>query len=364
MKKVVYVLMLLAVVSAQGQSRGRSWKRGLLRADEFGAMAPAVDRGNSHLEYDITYSLSGVDEGMNTYLYCRGAALMYPRDSWLAEGHDDEAELNYNQAIFDLVEIHRRHLERTAFLMKKRGMYTLLREETLLQLNREVEALQAASDYGRDSAVVERFRRQNRRWLNEHAGGRPEFELKLFWWMLGMDAGVAFNTGAVNDVIKPSVGATGFLGAFGWGRHGIYYQLTNVTSMARDSAFDYDGGRVLPVMYRTDLGLLGYGFTLFDRQAYSITPYVSIGITDIESIVDWYTGTRYTVGVMGRYHFHHWHSIKDGIKGKGRRFTPSMSANLYASYIDMDYDGRGLTIGLQLGFTFAVRRERVGWMDE
>lgn len=364
MKKIVYILMVLTVVTAQGQSRGRSWKRGALHASEFGGVAPAVSSGNSHLEYDLTYSLTGAHEGRDTYLYCRGAALMYPRDSWLADGHDDEGELTYNQAIFDLVEIHRRHLERTAFLMKKRYQYGPLLEETLQQLRREVKMFEAATDHGRDSAVVERIRRTNRRWLNEHTGGRPEFTLSPFWWCMGMDGGIAFNTGGINRIITPSIGSTGFHAGFGWGRHGFYYRVMDVTTVARDSTYDFDGHRILPAMRRTDANLLGYGFTLVERSAFSITPYVSLGVTSMESLMDWYIGTCYTFGVMGSYHFHHWHSIKDGVRGKGRRFTPSVMANLYVSYINLDSDGRGLTFGLHLGFDFGVRREKVAWKDE
>ena len=364
------LVALLAVLSAcsltaQGQSRGRSWKRGLLRADDFAAAAPAADPANSHLEYDLTYSLNGVDEGLNTYLYCRGSALVYPRQSWLAEGHDDEAELAYNQAIFDLVEIQRRHMERSAFLMKKRYQYSPLRDECMRQLQREVEALQAATDFGRDSVVLERIRRKNRRWLNEHAGGRPDFAARPFWWIMGMEAGVAFNTGGVDAVIHPSIGATAFVAGFGWKRHGFYIRFLNGSSMARDSAYSYYENRVvLPVMQRLDANLLSYGFTLLDRPAYCLVPYVALGVTNIESETDFYAGTSYTVGIMGRYHFHHWHTIKDGAKGKANRFTPSASANLYVSYIDMGYDGKGLTIGLQLGIMFGLQRERVGWVDE
>lgn len=360
---VLLVALSACTLTAQGQSRGRSWKRGVLRVDDFAAAAPASDPANSHLEYDLTYSLLGVDEGLNSYLYCRGSALVYPRQSWLAEGHADEAELAYNQAIFDLVEIHRRHMERNAFLMKKRYQYAPLREESLRQLQREVEALQAATDFGRDSVVVERIRRKNRRWLNEHAGGRPEFEPRAFWWLMGMEAGVAFNTGDVDAILRPSIGATAFVGGIGWKRHGFYFRFLNSASMARDSAYSYDMQRVLPVMQRTDANLLCYGFTLIDRPAYSIVPYLSLGMTNIESDMSFYYGTSYTLGVMGRYHFHHWHTIKDGAKGKARCFTPSATANLYASYIDMDYDGKGLTFGLQVGITFSVRRESVGWVD-
>lgn len=364
MLAAMLVALSAVTLTAQGQSRGRSWKRGPLRADDFTAAAPAVDPANSHLEYDITYSLNGVDEGLNTYLYCRGAALVYPRQSWLADGHNDEVELVYNQAIFDLVEIYRRHMERNAFLMKKRYQYNPLLEETLTQLNREVEALQAATDYGRDSVVLERIRRKNRRWLNEHAGGRPEFESRPFWWLLGMEAGMAFNTGSLNDLVQPSIGVTSFLAGFGWGRHGIYFRSQNVTTLARDSAYSFSGRLELPVMQRSDFSLLCYGFTLFDKPSYNIVPYLSFGLTNIVSDMAWYDGVNYTFGIMGRYHFHHWHTIKDGAKGKARCFTPSAMANLYVSYVNLDYEGRGLTIGMQLGITFGVRREWVGWVDE
>ena len=148
------------------------------------------------------------------------------------------------------------------------------------------------------------------------------------------------------------------------GRHGLYFSVLNAVTLARDSAYNFEGDRVLPVMYRNDINLLGYGYTLFDRQQFSITPYVAFGVTNMDTEMDWYIGTSYTFGVRGLYHFHHWHHIKDGAKGKARRFTPSAMANLYVSYTDLDVEGKGLTFGLSLGLTLGMRRESVTWMND
>ena len=358
------VMLLLAVaVSAQGQGRGRPWKRGALRLEEFGVTA-AAGRENSHLDYGLTYTTSGTTEGMNTYLYCRTSAVMYPTASWMAEGHADEAELNYNQVLFDVVEVYRRQMQQEAILLNKRVQYEALLALTKDHLDREIQVVQAATDMGRDSLALERIRVKNREWLNANPGNHPEFTPRPYWWWLGMEAGFTVSTGDVGRIISPSIGSLGYLGGLGWGRHGLYFSALSATSMARDSAYDFNGNRVLPAMYRTDLNLLGYGYTLFDRPLFSITPYVAIGFTNMDSEMDWYYGASYTFGVMGRYHLHHWHHIKDGAKGKARCFTPSVMGNLYVSYIDMDADGKGLTIGLQLGITLGMRRESVSWIKE
>ena len=357
------MLLLAVTVSVQGQGRGRPWKRGALRLEEFGVTAVA-GRENSHLDYGLTYTTSGTTEGMNTYLYCRTSAVMYPTASWMAEGHADEAELNYNQVLFDLVEVYRRQMQQEAILLNKRSQYEVLLATTKNHLDREMQVVQVATDMGRDSLALERIRVKNREWLNANPGSHPEFTPRPYWWCLGIEGGATFSTGDVGRLISPSIGTTGYLGGFGWGRHGIYISVLSAASMARDSAFNFEGNRVLPVMYRTDANLLSYGYTVLDRTLFSVTPYVAIGISNMDSEMDWYYGTSYTFGIMGRYHLHHWHHIKDGAKGKARRFTPSAIANLYVSYIDMDVDGKGLTVGLQLGIAIGMRRESVSWNKE
>ena len=130
------LLALLCVPSASAQGRGRPWSRGLLDADEFGSMPASVGgRELSHLEYDLSYALGGHDDGAHTYIYCRSSALMYPTASWMLDGHRTDAEVAYNQALFDLVEIHSRHLQRQALLMKKRSQFDqLLAGEQLVEL--------------------------------------------------------------------------------------------------------------------------------------------------------------------------------------------------------------------------------------
>jgi hypothetical protein len=360
---ILTLLLLAAVVAAQGQGRGRPWKRGALQLEEF-AVTAASGRENSHLDYGIVYSTSGTTEGMNTYIYCRTSALMYPTASWMAEGHADEAELTYNQVLFDLVEVYRRQMQQDAILLSKRVQYEALLATTMNHLDREMQVIRAATEMGRDSLAVERIRVKNREWLNANPGNHPAFTPLSYWWCLGIEGGVSFSTGDVGRLISPSIGATGYMGAFGWGRHGLYFSVLNAVTLARDSAYNFEGDRVLPVMYRNDVNLLGYGYTLFDRQQFSITPYVAFGVTNMDTEMDWYIGTSYTFGVRGLYHFHHWHHIKDGAKGKARRFTPSAMANLYVSYTDLDVEGKGLTFGLSLGLTLGIRRESVTWMND
>ena len=357
------VLMLLlflltaGTAVAQGQGRGRSWKRGALRVEDFGSMVALGDKSSSHLEYAITYSLGGNDEGAHTYIYCRPSAVMYPAASWMAEGHRTEQELTYNQAIFDLVEVHRRQLMRQAFVAKKHSQYDLLLANEMQQLNREVSVLQVATDYGRDSATLEHIRLTNRQWLNDNPGGRPVFEPRRYWWILGMEFGVDLSTGFISEVVTPSIGSSGFFYGLGWNRHGLYFRLVNSDVLSRDSVMSYTGEMLREPLVRVDAQVLGYGYTLIDRTSYSITPYVAIGTTSLE----WYMGDSYTLGVMGLYHFHHWHSIKDGAKGKARCFTPSAMANLFVSYSDFGNGDHGLTFGLHLGLTFKSRREYVTW---
>ena len=345
-------MLLAVVVAAQGQGRGRPWKRGALRLEDFGEVA-AAGRDNSHLEYGITYTPAGITEGLHTYLFCRTSAAMYPTASWMAEGHADEAELAYNQVLFDLVEVYRRQMQQEAMLLTKKMQYERLLAITLDHLDREIQTVQVATEAGRDSMALERIRVKNREWLNANPCVRPDFEQKRYWCSIDLQYGVAIPTGGLARHYTASIGDQGYTFAFGWGRHGLYTRLVSCDIQTYDTLEYWS-----TTTYRTDF-TFGYGFTLFDRPAYSITPYVGYGISDF----DWWVGENYTVGVIGRYHFHHWHRISNAAKGKAKCFTVSASANLYLSYVDLSWgdDRKGLTLGLQVGLTFRSRDEKVSW---
>ena len=353
--KVLCLLLALLVAGsaiAQNQGRPRSWKKGQLRLEDFGT-APSTGNEKSHLEYAITYTPSGITEGMHTYRYCRTGAVMYPAASWMTEERYNEAELTYNQALFDLVEIHRRQMQREALLLTKDKQYKILQVMTTDRLDREVRELQVATDYGSDSMAVEHVRQLNRQWLNDNPGVRPEFAQKKYWWGIGMELGALIPTGSVGREFSASVGTMSVSGALGWNRHGFYYHQTGGSVYYREVQDDYISNMTASII---DVSF-GYGFTLFDRERYSITPYVALGMTNY----DWYYGDTYTFGVIGKYHFHHWHSISNILKNKASCLSVSATGRLSVSYVDM-YDGfSGLSFGLHVGLAFKWRKEHVEW---
>ena len=357
MMKRIILLALLGLTTlgavAQTQGRGRPWRRGPLTAGDFGAMPFGV-REASHLDCTILYSTAGVTEGRDTYRYCRTSAVMFPAASWLVEDSTAENELNYNQMLFDIAEVHRRRMQREAMMLGNKLQYGRLLNLTIEELERELTEMQQATDHGRDSAAVERVRRKNREWLNAHPAERPEFTPRLPWWSVDMVFGVAVPTGSIGSTWSASVGTTGIDLGFGWGRHGFYYHYCFGEARLIDTNASYHMGELLN-QSRIDISY-GYGFTLIDRPAWSLTPYVAFGMTEF----DWYYGESYTLGVTGRYHWHRWHRITNAVKGKARCYTVSAMGNLYASYADLG-DYKGVTVGLQIGFSLVSRRERVEW---
>lgn len=371
---LMVALLLTALagsLSAIGQGRPRSWRRGPLTMQEFVTQTHTGD-SLSHLAHTVLYSLQGVTEGMHTYYFCRTGAVMYPAASWMADGHRDSAELAYNQALFDLAEIYRRQMQWQAFyLPHRKRRYDLLLESTRQQLSRELSALQAATDCGRDTAALERVRRRNREWLNAHPCERPEFTPRPFWWSVGLEFGATIPTGAVAQCFSASVGTVGFNVGVGLWRHGLYLHSARGNLRAVDTLRDSWGGIFDPRYAaggfdRSDFGI-AYGYSVFDNDAFGVTPYVGYGGTVIATGF-WYDFSTWavTVGVRGRYNIRHWHSVRDGLKHRGERLTASATANLFASYSKFDelYDSpAGLTLGLQLGLQLGVRRERVQYPD-
>ena len=349
------VLTLAAVCAvAQTQGHGRPWRRGPLTVGDFGA-APYGAREASHLEYAVVFSASGVTEGLDTYRYCRTSAVMYPAASWLVDDSTTENELNYNQMLFDVVEVHRRQMQRTALMLGGKAQYRRLQGLTMEALEREVAQLRLATDEGRDSAAVERVRQRNREWLNAHPGERPVFTPRSWWWGMGLLYGAAVPTGAMGRYWSASIGTQGFDFAYGWNRHGIRYRFSGGDVRVLDTndrSYAYYG---LATESRIDVSF-GYGYTLIERPAWSLTPYVSIGTTEL----GWWYAPSYTLGVSGLYHLHRWHRVVNAVKGKARSATVSATADLSVSYADLDAS-KGLTFSLQIGIALVSRKEQVVW---
>ncbi len=349
---LLWILMVSLTASAVGQGRSRHWDKGLLSADDF-STAYSIDTTQGHFEYAIIYNPAGITEGGDSYRFCRTTAVMYPRLSWMGRTLRSDLELNYRQALFDLVEVYSRQMQRQALLLNKSRQYDYLLATTMEQLEREMEVMKSVTRDGSDSAAVERIRRKNRQWLNDHPATRPQFTPNLFWWGVGVNMGVLLPMGALGRTYTASVGATATDIAIGLGRSAIYYNLcfgsVNYINSS-DPTYNMTG---LP---RSDLSI-AYGFAVVDRPNFSIVPYLGIGVTDFS----WHTGDAFLLGVRGNYHFHRWHIVKNGAKRSAYCYSASATANLYFSYYNMYDDTSSPGVGLLLGLTFKRQSESVSW---
>ena len=338
--------------------RPRGWRRGPLRMEDFGT-GVGVGKQQSHLEFGIRYSMEGVTEGRDTYRFCRTSAVVYPAASWMSAERRGELELVYNQTQFDMVELYARLMQVDALKTKGKKNIAVLAEETRERLERELGTLRAATDYGRDSAVVERVRQHNLHWLKDNPLVRPDFEPRASWWQLDMETNLLFSAGGLGSELTPAVGGLGYSIGRGWSRLGLYLSyLNNTVYFHEDSPY----GRV-PVA-RVDLDL-GIGYAVVDRNAFRLTPYVAAGLSSVDSYLDgfWADGVAATIGVRGYYHFHHWHLVTNGAKRKARCETVSLSANLFVSRViySSEDDGNFFTVGLRFGIGLNSRAERVSF---
>ncbi|MBR1784482.1 MAG: hypothetical protein IJ760_03470 [Bacteroidales bacterium] len=365
------IMMLLLAASATAQSPARSWKRGPLTKKDFGAVPTRGSDRNSHLHYGIVYNTSGVGDGLNSYIFCKTAAVMFPADSWLADGHADEREMNYNQAVFDLVEVHSRQMQREAQMLNRGRQYDFLLAATLDRLEREIRALDAATGHGQDSLALERMRQQNRRWLAENPATRPNFEREGWWWLFDLGLGACVNGMELGKWIGPSIGLIDYELATGYKRLEFSLHFTQANSKLRENA-DYEDWPTGEVWNREEIHAR-LGFSVIDKPTYSLTPFVGAGFT---SFFEPYMGEYYsvalmptiTLGVTGRRHIHHWHYVTNGLKHRADRVTSSVSASLYGSYSTNSFfpllaSGHFpmLTFGLRLGVSLRTERETVTW---
>lgn len=347
---VLLLLVLFLCSDALGQSRGRSWKRGPLTSHDFVASIPT---DSAHFEYDIAFSLAGISQGMNTYRFCTTSALVYPRDSYLSANLSTDSQLNYYQTIFDIVEINSRLMQADAILLSKREQFEILRSNALIRLKHDVELLELATDHGRDSLALENIRCNNRQWLNDNPPRRPRFSPNLYWWSIGVEIGTDIPTGPMAYDYTPAIGTLDFSFAIGLGRVGLF---TNYASgrVSRRHIDDYERHNIAVGRYDAASGL---GVTVLDREGYSLTPYLSVGICD--TYFDF--SASYTLGVMGRYHFRHFYRIRNAAKHKGDCLTASAQGRLFFSYLPSYALDPTFSIGIRLGIALQWRKQTVEW---
>ena len=240
----------------------------------------AIEKQVSHLEYYM--GIDSKSKEVDGVHYSKPIAYAYtsPEYSWVDTNYLSEQLLQYNQCIFDMVEVYRRKLESK---LQDSSIYThgQLLDNTMRQLADDVRRIEIETQYGTDTAALHRWQNKIQTKLNESVSSTTYgFVDAPFNWGLSFDLGFHYTGGELHDFFSHGGGMSinmemgykrGLLGS------GLYIGGNRCRKDAPNVRNSYNDLFIQDPL--TDIGFYGYcGFSVVNNNKTRLTPFVGYGL--------------------------------------------------------------------------------------
>lgn len=282
MKRILTIVALAALLGggAAAQTQSHTWAMGPLTWNDF-QHKNTVNGHQSYLEYYMGIDHTRKEVGGVVYVRPSAYGFVSPEYSWADTAYRTPALLRYNQAAFGLVEVYRRRLERRLANADFFADEQQILDNTMRQLNEDMDRLEAETAQGGDSSALARWEREVERQLDSL---RPDDAFRHtdapFRWGMGVSCGFSGVGGQLHHYFGNGLGM-GFYFDMGLKRHFLTLGFAFAGSRCRDTVFhvsnpneDLWTGDRLAVL---DL-FAAYGFSVVDNARYRVTPFVGYGL--------------------------------------------------------------------------------------
>ncbi|WP_339658841.1 hypothetical protein [uncultured Polaribacter sp.] len=277
--KKYFVLILLCTFSntINSQEYRKYWKDGKLTWDDF--QAQPTQNNPTYLAYVLMYQTDKKVIDDVTYYGVFSDAYIDKSLSFVHHNLKDEHHLEYNQVIFNLVEIHKRKLQKRIYTLNNIYEVNPLFSDSKSQLEREVYNFQEEGNYGIQLDVTTQ-------WLlrtSEELAASPAFEIPDFRksnWTYGLYGGVDFGFygDTYNEVFNSTIAMSlGFEFSYKKVFMGLNMNFTNskLNTDLMDDSF------IIPQGERSTIGLLNgyFGYPVYETKKFRIMPFAGYGLT-------------------------------------------------------------------------------------
>jgi hypothetical protein len=279
------LLFLMAILLGLGASGQRvrhdsvAWSPSALSFDHFRGR-PSLSSDGSFACFSL--SMTGLNDTVGSIVIpgFQTAATMHPYRSWMLPGSCNPGRLAYHDVQFNLVELMRRHLQHD--LDRGAADPDFLLDDARQALYQQLFLLDSVSDYGRDTAVVNRWNDTVTAALAAMPAAEHRGTLRHDWlFEMGFGLGMRDYRGALSDGFHDGIDFD-FMLNFLWYRQMLAFDFGVGSAPLRDSVATPDGNFYLDVP-ASDLRLLfHYGFRLVDRNRWALTPFVGGGLHVID----------------------------------------------------------------------------------
>lgn len=281
LKSTVFFCLLISQVQSFCQRAERHWEDGILTWDDFRGEPPRLAMHGSELHYQITYSTGKLRFSDSALYVFITTNYMDPSLSWVKPEDRTDQLLKYNQALFNLTELHRRELQSELHRLENPF---LAGERLRIQyeaLNQEVRRLQEGTAYGADADAVDYWYVRIEDELKKHPYERvPVIKDRNFGY--GMNAG--FGTGRLTNELSDHFSGTfnfmyGFDIAF---KKTVVFLNATLAGNKVKSAFEGPGG-LWHTNMRTSAAMLDLsaGYPLVENSKHKLTPFLGFGFLEL-----------------------------------------------------------------------------------
>ncbi len=353
----------------------RLWEKGPLTWKNFTSVGESIGNEHSYIEFFLDIENRRQDIDGVTWPVMTAVAGMDKQLSWVDTNHRTPEELHYNQVLFNLVELYRRHLQvaiDTSDKSSPDSVFTKIKKEYMQYLTYEANYYCRSTRYGADTAAVNRWDYDVRLRMDsitpfmveKHA---PAFVLPNYSlpYCVGTNIGGGFKYfgGGMQPLFAPSGGVYWDL-ELGYGRHiltlGMYLgggRCKLDTLRAVEDKNTLLGSDEILTM---DL-YANYGFAVVDSRSLRIMPFVGYGMQGLfysDATNQTSGGPKegcWRAGVDVKYHFTNEFTAT---RQKLEQYFGSMDAKVYVSrdkFNNLVGAPRGYTINVALGFSLLYR---------
>lgn len=359
MIKINHLILLLCISLFSGlfaQKNRKEWNTGKLTWQDFNEKSN--EREISELNYFLGFSPEKQKIGDFTVYKYIASAYMDKDQSWVNPTYKTEQYLRYNQVVFDIVEIHRRKLQRE--LDRTDYAYEAERKfnQIVILCNSEIEKFKKESNRGEDMVAIDYWEQKTLDALKFQPDGTlPKFENKSFGSGMNAGFGLGAFTGTLGEHFTPTFNFIyGF--DFAYKKSILFLNGTLAKGNVRKN---YQTDKIWQEGQKAGVAIIdaSCGYAFIDNNKFKISPFAGLGITEFTAtnkdnkenglrMVDY----NMIFGINTDYRIKkRLNLISDSYFGRNEKVETAIRARLYVTKANYFSDLQGYSVNLTIGLS-------------
>ncbi|WP_146190715.1 hypothetical protein [Polaribacter aquimarinus] len=275
-KNLTLLIVLVITFTINSQEYRKYWSDGKLTWNDF--QAKPTKNSTINLAYVLMYKTDKKVIDDITYYGVFADAYIDKSLSFVHNNLKDKHQLNYNQVIFNLIEIHKRKFQETIYRIDDTFSISSLLGDAKNQLEREILDFQEESNYGIQKDITKKWLLKTTQKLTNSASFKvPNFRKSS--WTYGMYSGIDFSAygNTYNEIFNNTIAlGLGFEFSYKKVFMGLNMSFTNskLNKDLTNNSFKVSKGE------KSTIGLLNtyFGYPVYDAKKIRVMPFVGYGV--------------------------------------------------------------------------------------